>query len=244
MCMNNLSPNMYMQGVRPISFEELASKATYIENYMQHITRQSRPFNKPMEKSGEGDKVPTKQKPTQAMEATVSPPQFHPRSVITRNQENRDEPTPRRPTHSERQSREYSFPAEEVEDLFMGLWELNLIELPKAKRPEEASKFKEPKFCHYHHILGHTLKGCFMVKNIIQKMILASKVLCPLKKTWRHKDKRPKKCVSLAIRVFEDKDKSLHFPKEEGLEVDEVQLGLGHQLPNTSLNPSRQKAKV
>jgi hypothetical protein len=50
--------------------------------------------------------------------------------------------------------------------------------------------------------------------------------------------------VSLAIRVFEDKDKSFHFPKEEGREVDEVQLGLGHQLPDPSLNPRRQQAKV
>jgi hypothetical protein len=105
------------------------------------------------------------------MEATVSPPQFHPRSVSMRNQENRDAPTPRRPTLSERQNREYSFLAEEVEDLFMGLRELDLIELPKPKRPEEASKFKEPHFYHYHRILGHTHKGCFMVKNIIQKMI-------------------------------------------------------------------------
>ena len=53
----------------------------------------------------------------------------------------------------------------------MGLRELNLIELPKPKRPEEASKIEEPNFCHYHRILGHTLKGCFVVKNIIQKMI-------------------------------------------------------------------------
>jgi hypothetical protein len=79
--------------------------------------------------------------------------------------------TRRGPTLSEHKNREYSFPAEEVDDLFMGLRELNLIELPKHKRIEEASKFKEPNFCHYHHILGHTLKGCFVVKNIIQKMI-------------------------------------------------------------------------
>jgi hypothetical protein len=41
MCMNNLGPDIaiYLQGVRPISLEELASKATDIENYMQHITR-------------------------------------------------------------------------------------------------------------------------------------------------------------------------------------------------------------
>jgi hypothetical protein len=30
-------------------------------------------------------------------------------------------PTPRRPTLREHQNREYSIPAEEVEDLFMGL---------------------------------------------------------------------------------------------------------------------------
>jgi hypothetical protein len=53
----------------------------------------------------------------------------------------------------------------------VGLLELNLIKLLKPKRPEEVSKFKEPNFCHFHCILGHTHKGCFMVKNIIQKMI-------------------------------------------------------------------------
>jgi hypothetical protein len=94
-----------------------------------------------MEKSGQREKLPTKPKSAQAMEATVSQLQFHPRSVTMRNQENRDAPTPRRPTLSERQNREYSFSAEEVEDLFMGLWKLNLIELPKPKWPEEASKF-------------------------------------------------------------------------------------------------------
>jgi hypothetical protein len=124
-----------------------------------------------MEKSGQRDKVPIKPKSAQAMEATISPPQFHPRSITIRNQENRDAPTPMRPTLSECQNREFSFPVEEVEDLFMGLWELNLIELPKPKRHEQASKFKEPNLYHYHRILGHTLKGCFVVKNMIQKMI-------------------------------------------------------------------------
>jgi hypothetical protein len=38
--------------------------------------------------------------------------------------------------------------------------------------------------------------------------------------------------VSLAIGVFEDDNKSLHFPEEEALEVDEVQLRSGHQLPD------------
>jgi hypothetical protein len=64
----------------------LASKATDIENYMQHVTQQPRSFNKPMEKSGQRDKVPTEPKLAKTMEAMVSPPQFHPRSITMRNQ--------------------------------------------------------------------------------------------------------------------------------------------------------------
>jgi hypothetical protein len=186
--------------VRPISFEELASKATYIENYMQHITQQPRSFNKPMEKSGQPDKVPTKLKSAQGMEATVSPPQFHPRSITMRNKENRDVLTPRRPTLSDRQNREYSFLSEEVEYLFMGLWEINLIELLKPKRPEEASKFKEPNFYHYHRILGHTLKGCFVVKNIIQKMIDDRTIDANLLKSL----KKGKKMATSNVATFND----------------------------------------
>jgi hypothetical protein len=132
--------------VRPISFEEMASKVMDIENYMQHITQQPRSFNKPMEKSGQRDKLPTKPKSAQAMEAKVSPPQFHPRSITMRNQENRDAPTPRRPTLSEHQNREYSFLAEEVEDIFMGLRELNLIELPKPKNARRSLRVQIAKF--------------------------------------------------------------------------------------------------
>jgi hypothetical protein len=75
MCMNNLSPNMaiYLQGVRPITFKELSSKATDIENYMQHISRQGKSHNKPVEKNLQWDKLPIKPKNMQAMETTIAP---------------------------------------------------------------------------------------------------------------------------------------------------------------------------
>jgi len=175
MCMNNLSPDMaiHLQGVRPITFEELSSKATDIENYMHHLSRPPRTFNKaPLDKSNPRDK-PTSSKPkqVQAMEATMAPRKFQPGGTSTRMPNKEGAPAPRRPTLSERQNQKYSFPVEEVDDLFMGLRELGLIELPKPKRPEEASKFDDPNFCHYHRILGHTLKDCFVVKNLIQKLI-------------------------------------------------------------------------
>ena len=106
----------------------------------------------------------------QAMEATVGPQKSQTRGTATRLPSKGGALAPRRPTLGERQNQKYSFPDEEVGDLFMGLWELKLNELPKLKRPKEASKFDEPNFCHFHRILGHTLKDCFVVKNMIQKL--------------------------------------------------------------------------
>jgi hypothetical protein len=106
-----------------------------------------------------------------AMETTIAPQKFHTGGSSTRNHNKGGPSALRRLTLSERQSQKYSFPDEEVEDLFMGLRELSFIELPKPKRSEEVSRFNEPNFCHYHRIVGHTLKDCFVVKNLIQKLI-------------------------------------------------------------------------
>ena len=105
---------------------------------MQHISRQTRSQNKPAKKSGQRDKLPAKPKQTQAMETTITPQKYHTGGSSMRDQNKGGPSAPRRPSLSERQNQNYSFPAEEVEDLFVGLRELDFIELPKPKRPEEA----------------------------------------------------------------------------------------------------------
>jgi hypothetical protein len=59
----------------------------------------------------------------------------------------------------------------------------------------------------------------------------------------RHKDELPEKCASFSIGVFEDDDEPLHFPEEEALEVDEVQLRSGHQLPDPYSHSKPSKGK-
>ena len=72
------------------------------------------------------------------METTITPQKYHTGGSSMRDQNKGGPSAPRRPSLSERQNQNYSFPAEEVEDLFVGLRELDFIELPKPKRPEEA----------------------------------------------------------------------------------------------------------
>jgi hypothetical protein len=200
MCMNNLRPDMavYLQGVRPVTFEELASKATDIENYNQLVARRTKTVYKPVEKNGQRDKLPIKPKPAQVMETTTKKPYFQSGAPAARNIERTGTHPNRRPTLAERQNREYSFPVEEIGDLFTGLVQLKLIDLPDSKRPEEANMSNDPNFCHYHRILGHTLKDCFVVKNIIQKMIdegtVDADLLKNLKKFKETKESGYSKC--------------------------------------------------
>ncbi|KAJ1268121.1 hypothetical protein BS78_07G112500 [Paspalum vaginatum] len=235
MCMNNLSPNMAicLQGVRPVTFEELASKATDIENYMQHVSRHARPFNKPADRGTHHDKDPSKPKHVHTMEATTVSQRFQSTGGIAEINHNRGETSAsKRPTLSECQNQEYSFPAEEVDDLFRGLQELNLIELPKPKRPEEASKFKERNFCHYHRSLGHTLKDCFVVKNIIQKLIDEGTIDADLLKSM----KKGKKMATTNVATFHDnsdiRNSTLSANMKARLSVGGfTPQGVGHLLP-------------
>jgi hypothetical protein len=89
----------------------------------------------------------------------------------------------------------------------MGLRELNFIELPKPKRPEEVCRFSEPNFCHYHRILGHTLKDCFVVKNLIQKLIDEGTVDADLLKGM----KKEKKVATSNVATFRNDSVSVQL---------------------------------
>jgi len=48
------------------------------------------------------------------------------------------------------------------------LLEKGIIELPPSKRPEEAGKTNDPKYCRHHRVINHPLEKCIMLKCIMQ----------------------------------------------------------------------------
>ncbi|KAL0333076.1 UNVERIFIED_CONTAM: Transposon Tf2-12 polyprotein [Sesamum calycinum] len=63
------------------------------------------------------------------------------------------------------QAREYPFLDSDVPGIFDDLLEANLIDLPEMKRPEEAERKDDPKYCKYHRLVGHAIQDCFVFKD-------------------------------------------------------------------------------
>ena len=51
-----------------------------------------------------------------------------------------------------------------------GLLENGIIELPPPKRPKEAGRTTDPKYCRYHQVISHPLKKCIMLKECIMQL--------------------------------------------------------------------------
>ncbi|KAL0428072.1 UNVERIFIED_CONTAM: hypothetical protein Slati_2982000 [Sesamum latifolium] len=74
------------------------------------------------------------------------------------------------------QVRQYSFLDSDVFGIFDDLLEANLIDLPEMKRPEEAERKDDPKYCKYHHLVGHAIQDYFMFKDKVMQLARQGKI--------------------------------------------------------------------
>lgn len=65
---------------------------------------------------------------------------------------------------SQEPQKNYSFKDDKLLKIFNVLVNNNKIELTKLRRPEEVGHSKDPKYCHYHMIISHSIKDCFALK--------------------------------------------------------------------------------
>ena len=82
----------------------------------------------------------------------------------------------RRPTLQEMQEKQYPLPNSDISKMLDHLLELKLIELPEMKHPEEADQTNDPKYCKYHHLIGHPIERCFVLKDKIMELAHQGKI--------------------------------------------------------------------
>ena len=61
-----------------------------------------------------------------------------------------------------------------------GLLENGIIELPPPKRPEEAGRITDPRYCRYHQVVSHPLEKCIMLKERIMQLARDGRIILDL----------------------------------------------------------------
>ncbi|KAL0405086.1 UNVERIFIED_CONTAM: hypothetical protein Slati_3822500 [Sesamum latifolium] len=82
----------------------------------------------------------------------------------------------RKLTLKEMQARQYPFLDSDVLGIFDDLLEANFIDLPEMKRPEEAERKDDPKYCKYHRLVGHAIQDCFVFKDKVMQLARQGKI--------------------------------------------------------------------
>jgi len=83
----------------------------------------------------------------------------------------------KRPTLKELSREKYPFPDLDLLEMLDDLLANGIIELPTPKRPEEAGRTADLKYCRYHWVISHPLEKCITLKERIMQLARNGRII-------------------------------------------------------------------